>query len=142
MTSRLSLRAKRRRPLGWILAAALALQSLIGLMPMPARAHAAAPASSAQDATSRLLADLAVLCTPYGLRVMGKSEIPAKPTGKIGHDICVLCGLAAGASLGLVQAAPVFEPPSASWRLSLVAVPALPVRWSEPLLPPGRGPPT
>lgn len=130
------------RLLGWLLACTLVLPSLIGWLPMPMRVQAAfaSAAATTQDATARLLADLAVLCTPYGLRLAGHDH-PAKPAGKVAHDTCVLCGLAAAATFGVVQQSATMPPPAQYGE------PLRPVAQtgsgtvSAALPPPGRGPP-
>jgi hypothetical protein len=127
---------------GWLLAITVVLPSLVGWLPMPMRAQAALnnAATSAENATSRLLADLAVLCTPYGLRLAGHDQ-PGKPAGKLAHDACVLCGLAAGASVGVLQTLAQLAAPSTP----ILAAPPFsrspaPVLALEPR-PPSRGPP-
>lgn len=127
---------------GWLLALTVVLPSLIGWLPMPTRAQAALTnaASSAENATSRLLADLAVLCTPYGLRLAGHDR-PGKPAGKPAHDTCVLCSLAAGASVGVLQTLAQLAVPStpalAAPPFSRSPAPAL----AQDPRPPSRGPP-
>lgn len=134
---------KLNRLSGWLLAIALVLPSLIGWLPMPMRAQAAVAATveTAHDAAQRLLADLAVLCTPYGLRLTGQDEPPEKPAGQPAADICILCGLAAGASLGVFQGVVQFPAPGDAPVLVKAAVPApAPERNLDPR-PPSRGPP-
>ncbi len=127
---------------GWLLAITVVLPSLIGWLPMPMRAQAAlnSATSSAENASSRLLADLAVLCTPYGLRLAGHDQ-PGKPAGKQAHDACVLCGLAAGASVGVLQTLAQLGAPSSSTVASppFSQSPA-PMLAMDPR-PPSRGPP-
>lgn len=133
---------RSNRIAGWLLAITIVLPSLIGWLPMPMRAQAAVSEATAQvqDATARLLADLAVLCTPYGLR-LAKHDAPGKPVGKLAHDSCVLCGLAANASLGVLHAAAAFDPPLATPIASAIAPPGpAPVTDFHPR-PPSRGPP-
>lgn len=128
--------------IGWLLACTLVLPSLIGWLPMPMRVQSAfaSAAATTQDATARLLADLAVLCTPYGLRLASHDQ-PAKPAGKVAHDTCVLCGLAAAAAFGVVQQSDALSPPAQNRD------PLRPVAQtgngtvSTALPPPGRGPP-
>lgn len=127
---------------GWLLAITIVLPSLIGWLPMPMRAQAAmdSAAASAGNATSRLLADLAVMCTPYGLRLAGNDR-PGKPAGKPAHDACVLCGLAAGASVGVLQSLAQLAAPATP----ILAVPPFsqtpaPALAQDPR-PPARGPP-
>jgi hypothetical protein len=131
-----------RKQLGiWLLAAALALPSLIGLLPMPMRAQASQPVAATQDATAKLLADLSIICTPYGLRSLAEHNAPAQPAGKIAHDICVLCGLAANASLGVLHVeAHCAAPGIASETLAAIES-GNPLRLAFNLPPPGRGPP-
>jgi hypothetical protein len=124
----------------WLLAASLVLPSLVGLLPMPMRAQAAMPIVS-QDATARLLADLAVICTPYGLRTIADHNKSVPPAGKIAHDKCVLCGLAASAALGVL-------PTDVDCAMSVARAEAvaavdrdIAVLVSFNLPPPGRGPP-
>ncbi|MDF3074100.1 MAG: hypothetical protein K0S54_1767 [Alphaproteobacteria bacterium] len=124
----------------WLLAAALVLPSLVGLLPMPMRAQAAMPVAS-QDATAKLLADLAVICTPYGLRSIADHDKSVPPAGKIAHDKCVLCGLAAAAALGVLPAAS--DCAMAAAQAESVAAVERDVAFlvSFNLPPPGRGPP-
>jgi hypothetical protein len=124
----------------WLLAASLALPSLVGLMPMPMRAQAAMPVSG-QDAMARLLADLAVICTPYGLRNIADHGKSVPPAGKIAHDKCVLCGLAATAALGVLPAdVDCAMPPAGADTVATVETDTA-VLVSFNLPPPGRGPP-
>jgi hypothetical protein len=125
----------------WLLAAALALPSLIGLLPMPMHAQAAPPVATAQDATAKLLADLAIICTPYGLRSLPEHNAPAPPAGKIAHDSCVLCGLAANAALGVLNAGNDCAAPDIATEAVAAAETANPLRLAFNLPPPGRGPP-
>ena len=124
----------------WLLAASLVLPSLVGLLPMPMRAQAAMPLAS-QDATARLLADLAVICTPYGLRSIADHGKSLPPAGKIAHDKCVLCGLAATAALGVLPADVDCARPAA--RAEAIAAVERDIAFlvSFNLPPPGRGPP-
>jgi hypothetical protein len=123
----------------WLLAAALVLPSLVGLLPMQMRAQAAMPVAS-QDATAKLLADLAVICTPYGLRTIADHNKSVPPAGKIAHDKCVLCGLAATAALGVLPAGVDCAMPA---RAETVAAVERDIAFlvSFNLPPPGRGPP-
>lgn len=127
---------------GWLLAMTLVLPSLIGWLPMPMRAQPAmhTAAGSVQSATERLLADLAVLCTPYGLRLMGQDK-PGKPTGKLAHDSCVLCGIAAGASIGVLQQMVLLSAPQPiQSQVADFAPGTAPPQTIDPR-PPSRGPP-
>lgn len=127
---------------GWLLAMTLVLPSLIGWLPMPMRAQAAmhTAAGNVQSATERLLADLAVLCTPYGLRLMGQDK-PGKPTGKLAHDSCVLCGIAAGASVGVLQQTVLLFVPERLQAPVSDSAPGLAPPQTIDLRPPSRGPP-
>lgn len=131
---------------GWLLALTIALPSLIGWLPMPMRAPAPAQASAGESvdggsSMERLLADLAVLCTPYGLRLAANGEKPV-PGGKTSHDICLLCGIAAAASIGVLAGqAMAFDRP-ATVGIQPADVPtAPPASSSIGERPPGRGPP-
>jgi hypothetical protein len=124
----------------WLLAASLVLPSLVGLLPMPMRAQAAVPVAS-QDATARLLADLAVICTPYGLRNIADHNKSTPPAGKIVHDKCVMCALAATAALGVI-------PVGADCAMSMARAETVAATERDfaflvsfNLPPPGRGPP-
>jgi len=131
---------------GWLLALTIVLPSLIGWLPMPMRAPLPMPASAGQSvdggsSMERLLADLAVLCTPYGLRLAANGEKPV-PGGKTGHDICLLCGIAAGASIGvLASQAMFFGPPAMVDAEPTGGRTAQHVSSSIGERPPGRGPP-
>ncbi|MGE0152124.1 MAG: hypothetical protein AB7R90_05860 [Reyranellaceae bacterium] len=128
---------------GWLLAISLVLPSLVGWLPMPLRVQAAvaATAQTAQDATQRLLADLMVLCTPYGLRLAGPDQTPAEPAGKPIHESCVLCGLAAGASLGVLQQVDLLiQPGQGQVATAAAAHTPAPGQAFDPK-PPSRGPP-
>jgi len=134
--------AHSNRIAGWLLAMTLVLPSLIGWLPMPMRAQAAmqSAAGNVQSATERLLADLAVLCTPYGLRLMGQDK-PGKPAGKLAHDSCVLCGIAAGASIGVLQQMVLLSAPQpVQTRTADFAPGPSPPQTIDPR-PPSRGPP-
>lgn len=122
----------------WLLAVSLVLPSLVGLLPMPMRAQAAMPVAS-QDATARLLADLAAICTPYGLRNIADHKVP--PAGRIAHDKCLLCGLAAAAALGVLPVGSDYAIPAA--QAATVAAVKRDIAFVESfnLPPPGRGPP-
>lgn len=134
---------KLNRLSGWLLAAALVLPSLIGWLPMPMRVQQAVAATTqtAQDATQRLLSDLMVLCTPYGLRLIGQPDQPATPTGEAAHDACVLCGLAAGASVGVLDGIVALAPSNAAATVGNAAMPGAAPHASHDLRPPSRGPP-
>ena len=131
---------------GWLLALTIVLPSLIGWLPMPMRTMAlpSAPAGQSVDGGSsmeRLLADLAVLCTPYGLRLAANGEKPV-PGGKSGHDICLLCSIAAAASLGVLAGQAIALQPAAMVGDSSTGLPAAPAAASSiGERPPGRGPP-
>ena len=131
---------------GWLLALTIALPSLIGWLPMPIRTMALPPAAASQavDAGSgmeRLLADLAVLCTPYGLRLAANGEKPV-PGGRSGHDICLLCSIAAGASLGVLAGEAITLKPVPMAGDASAGLPAAPpAAASIGERPPGRGPP-
>ena len=89
----------------------------------------------------RLLADLAVLCTPYGLRLAANGEKPV-PGGKSGHDICLLCSIAAAASIGVLAGQAITLQPAAMVGDSSTGLPvAPPAASSIGERPPGRGPP-
>lgn len=134
---------KLNRLSGWLLAAALVLPSLIGWLPMPMRVQQAVAATTqtAQDATQRLLSDLMVLCTPYGLRLVGQHGEPATPTGEAAHDACVLCGLAAGASIGVLDGIVALAPSNAAAAVGNAAMPGAAPHASHDPRPPSRGPP-
>ncbi len=131
---------------GWLLALTIVLPSLIGWLPMPMRAPMPMPASAGQgvdggSSMERLLADLAVLCTPYGLRLAANGEKPM-PGGKSGHDICLLCGIAAAASIGVLAGQAIAFDPPARVGIQPADVPtAPPASSSIGERPPGRGPP-
>lgn len=125
---------------GWLLAASLVLPSVIGLLPMPMRAQAAVPVVG-QDATARLLADLAVICTPYGLRNIADHNKSTPPAGKIAHEKCVLCGLAAAAALGVLPTDVACAMPAARAQTVALAERDVAFLVSFNLPPPGRGPP-
>jgi hypothetical protein len=130
-----------RKQLGiWLLAAVLALPSLIGFLPMPMRAQAA-PLAATQDATAKLLAELSVICTPYGLRSLAEHNAPAQPAGKIAHDTCVLCGLAANAALGVLHVEAQCAAPGIAGETVAAIESGNPRRLAFNLPPPGRGPP-
>jgi hypothetical protein len=122
----------------WLLAVSLVLPSLVGLLPMPMRAQAAMPVAS-QDATARLLADLAVICTPFGLRNIADHKVP--PAGRIKYEKCLLCGLAANAALGVLPVGSDYAVPAA--QAATVAAIERDIAFVESfsLPPPGRGPP-
>ena len=137
---------------GWLLALTLVLPSLVGWLQMPMRANAAALAQIAGAAErtnldrgsqmTRLLADLAVLCTPYGLQLGGKQDQPGDPARKSGHTNCVLCTIASGTALGVLQASPALPPSQIAIGTDFDASAASPPPagrigdW-----PPGQGPP-
>jgi hypothetical protein len=127
---------------GWLLAITVVLPSLIGWLPMPMRAQAALnnAGTSVENATSRLLADLAVLCTPYGLRLAGHDQ-PGKPAGKLAHDVCVLCGLAAGASVGVLQTLAQLGAPATPALAAPPFSPSPAPTLAQDPRPPSRGPP-
>ena len=134
---------------GWLLAITLALPSLIGWLHVPMGARASLPvtvetpaAENGGSAMTRLLADLAVLCTPYGLRLGGGAGGPEQPAGgRIGHDNCVLCGIAGAMPAGVLRGAPLPLPPADSAttgdRANAATAPAATIAER----PPGRGPP-
>ena len=129
------------RVAGWLLAITLVLPSLVGWLPMPMRAQAATVSDSGvQTATARLLADLAVLCTPYGLRLGGQDK-SGQPAGKLAHDSCVLCGLAATASMGVLQGAAQLVPPTGATLSLPHFAPKVTARSTDDPRPPSRGPP-
>ena len=137
---------------GWLLALTLVLPSLVGWLQMPMGANAAVRAqiAGATERTdvdggsrmARLLADLAVLCTPYGLQLGGKQDQPGDPARKSGHTTCVLCGIASGAGLGVLQASPALPPSQIAIGADFDASRASPppaARIGD--WPPGQGPP-